>query len=65
MSTRAAWNAWRMGNVSSVLEMSVKAMEARRKLLRQEDERMLISMVRVDSVYNMAGRWDEAEELLV
>src|SRR5262249_43101192 len=62
---KAAGYAWKMGNVASAVEMSVKAMKVRRKILGQEDEVTLRSVAMVGLAYHMAGRWDEAEELEV
>jgi tetratricopeptide (TPR) repeat protein len=61
----AAWYAWRRGNVGDAEKMSVKAMKTRTKLLGKEHEETLSGMGMVGIVYNVGGRWKEAEELEV
>ncbi|KAF2098292.1 putative kinesin [Rhizodiscina lignyota] len=50
-------------NGACALEMSTKAMKTRETLLGQEDEATLSSMDMVGTVYNLVGRWKEAEKL--
>jgi hypothetical protein len=58
---KAAWYAWRRGNVDDAEKMSVKAMKARRKLFGQEHEETLSGMAIVGLAYGLGGRWKEAK----
>ena len=62
---RAAWYAWRRGNVADAEKMSTKAMKATTKMLGQDHEETLLSMGMVGLAYKLGGRWQEAEELEV
>ncbi|KAI4208785.1 MAG: hypothetical protein LQ351_008185, partial [Letrouitia transgressa] len=59
----AAWYAWRKGSISEAVNLSEIAMEVRKKILGQEDEKTLSSMGMVGLVYSLGGRWKEAEQL--
>jgi hypothetical protein len=52
---KAAWYAWRRGNVGDAEKMSVKAMKTRRKLFGQEQEETLSGMAMVGLVYGLGG----------
>jgi len=60
---KAARYAWRKGEGAKGEKMLVKVMNARKKLLGQEDEETLRSMAMVGLIYSLEGRWKEAEEL--
>jgi hypothetical protein len=62
---KAAWYAWGMGNGVEAEEMSVQAMQVRRKILGREDEDTLDSTAMIGLAYNLRGRWDRAEKLQV
>jgi hypothetical protein len=62
---KAAWYAWRRGNVGDAEKMSVKAMKTRRKLFGQEHKETLSSMAMVGLAYSLGGQWKKAEELEV
>lgn len=47
------------------MDMSTKAMKTKEKILGLDDKATLNSMGMVGLVYNMAGRWKEAEKLEV
>jgi tetratricopeptide (TPR) repeat protein len=60
---RAAWYAWRMGNVTDAERLAVKSMKARRRILGQDHEDTLRSMRMVVFAYQIGGQWDAAEVL--
>ena len=62
---KAAWYAWRRGNVGDAEKMSVKAMKTRRKLFGQEHKETLSGMAMVGLAYGLGGQWKKAEELEV
>ena len=61
----AAWYMWTIGSITEAVNLSEMAMKVRKKILGQEHEETLRSMGMVGSVYNLGGRWKEAEELEV
>ncbi|KAH8732075.1 hypothetical protein GQ44DRAFT_670901 [Phaeosphaeriaceae sp. PMI808] len=62
---KAAWYAEQVGNGAEAEEMSVAAMEARKKLLGWEHKDTLWSMSLVGNAYNLRGQWSAAESLFV
>jgi hypothetical protein len=60
---KAAWYAWRTGNVGDAEEMSVETMMVRRNLYGQEHKETLKGMKMVGLAYKLRSRWEEAEEL--
>jgi tetratricopeptide (TPR) repeat protein len=60
---KAAWYAWRMEKGAEAEEMAVRAMNVRKKILGQEHNNTLESIVMVGLVYKLRGQWDAAEEL--
>ena len=61
----AASYAYEVGDIPSAMDMSVKAMKARRKLFGQESEVTLSSVEMTGLASHLAGRWNEAEKLEV
>ncbi|KAF3389702.1 hypothetical protein DPV78_011778 [Talaromyces pinophilus] len=62
---KAASYDWQKGNGAEGKQLSVKSMNARKKLLGSEHEETLASMQMVGLIYSLEGRWNEAEELFV
>ena len=61
----AAWYAWRIGNGPEAEDMSVQAMNVRKKILGKDHVDTLSSMAMAGLAYNLQGRWNAAEEMFV
>lgn len=62
---KAAWYAWSIGNGIEAEKMSLQAAKIRKRILGQEHNDTLDSMVMVGLAYDLRGRWDAAEEIEV
>jgi hypothetical protein len=62
---KAAWYALRMGKGVEAEEMSVQAMNVRKRILGQDHNNTLDTVAMVGLAYKLRGRWDAAEELFV
>jgi tetratricopeptide (TPR) repeat protein len=62
---RAAWFAYRTGNIADAEVLATKAMRARKKVLGQEHDETVWSVAMVGSAHALGGRWDDAEKLYV
>ncbi|KAF1969172.1 TPR-like protein [Bimuria novae-zelandiae CBS 107.79] len=62
---RAAWYAYTKGSATDAKKLGVKSMKTQMKILGQEHEDTVRSMVVVGLAYNLEGRWKEAEERFV
>ncbi|PQE27730.1 hypothetical protein CJF31_00009955 [Rutstroemia sp. NJR-2017a BVV2] len=62
---KAAWYAREMGKGTEAEEMSIRAMNVRKKILGQEHNSTLASITMVGLVYSLRGQWDAAEQLAV
>ncbi|PQE31720.1 hypothetical protein CJF32_00001045 [Rutstroemia sp. NJR-2017a WRK4] len=65
MLYKASWYASEIGKGTEAEEMSVRAMNVRKKILGQEHNDTLKSIAMVSLAYNFRGQWDAAEELQV
>jgi tetratricopeptide (TPR) repeat protein len=61
----AAWYAWSIGNSSDAMKMAVESTKVRKKELGQEHIVTLNSQSMVALVYELRGRWKEAEKIEV
>ncbi|OCK73007.1 HET-domain-containing protein, partial [Lepidopterella palustris CBS 459.81] len=59
----AAWYSWRRGIIADAENFSVKSMKARKISFGPDHVKTLSSMAMVGLVYNLGGRWKEAEDL--
>ncbi|KAF2709646.1 putative kinesin, partial [Pleomassaria siparia CBS 279.74] len=62
---RAAWYANVTRNFPDAIDLALKSMEARLRVLGQEHEDTLCSMSLAGSTYKLRDRWDAAEKLEV
>ena len=65
MLHHAAWYAQNIGNTAEAKTLAMKSMEARKKVLGEEHEDTLSTMLIMGLVYRLEGYWEDAAKLLM